>query len=71
MKALSSCVESMGPQLCLEDGISSTKWVEIAKLLKEKGGLKDANKERDEIDKWYKIWNIMSPGIPQPSTPCR
>ncbi|KAH9215175.1 hypothetical protein DL95DRAFT_461436 [Leptodontidium sp. 2 PMI_412] len=69
MKALNPCVDSMGPQLCLEDGISSTQWVEIAKLLKEKGGLKDANKERDEIDRWNKIWNILSPGISQPSTP--
>ncbi|KAG4437529.1 hypothetical protein IFR05_007001 [Cadophora sp. M221] len=69
MKALSSCAESLGSQLRLEDGISSTQWVEIAKLLKEKGGLKDADKERDEIDRWNKIWNILSPGIPQPITP--
>ncbi|KAH7319487.1 hypothetical protein BKA65DRAFT_103135 [Rhexocercosporidium sp. MPI-PUGE-AT-0058] len=69
MKALEPCVDSMKPLLSLEAGISSSQWQEIVKLLKEKGGLKGAEKEKDEIDKWEKMWAILHPDVPQPSSP--
>lgn len=62
------CTEQ--PQL-VREGISDTDWKDITTLVKAQRGLKSFDKEEHEIDRWFKIWDVLFPGIQRPSNPCK
>lgn len=53
----------------LKEGISDAQW---AQLEKKKSNKKD--QETSTVEKWYEIWKILFPEVPEearPETPCK
>jgi hypothetical protein len=48
------------------DGINNVQWKNIELVLKSKKGQKIS-----ETDKWFAIWRILFPGVPDPKSPCK
>jgi hypothetical protein len=57
---------SKGPPI-LKEGIDDGQWEEIERVLSSKKGQKQVN----DITRWFAVWQILFPGVAEPSNPCR
>jgi hypothetical protein len=55
----------------LKESIDDGQWVKIEHLLKVRRGLSAYDKKQHDIEKWFEIWKLLFPNVPQPSNPCR
>lgn len=52
-------------------GIDDSQWEKIEPLFRVRRTLSPSQKKRDDYDKWFEIWNILFPDVPQPPDPCK
>ena len=55
-----------------KEGIDSSQWVKIDDVFKVKRTRKGNNRTHKphDIEKWFKVWEILFPDEPKPSNPC-
>jgi hypothetical protein len=58
----------------LKEGIDNQQWEMIERILRIRKAKTETGKtqlQEDDIAKWFAIWRILFPHIPEPSNPCR
>lgn len=49
----------------LKEGISEAQWAALDKQNRKK------NQEKHKVEKWFEIWRVLFPEVPEPETPCK
>jgi hypothetical protein len=51
--------------------INVSQWDRIVNILKSSGQLDPAKRETHDIERWFKIWDVLFPGETRPPHPCK
>ncbi len=55
----------------IKEGIDDSQWAKIEPLFNVRRKLSPSQKEQNDYDKWFEIWDILFPNVSRPLNPCK